>query len=123
MITKRAARIILKESSLSHEHLLRQLSWMSLKARCSMHLAFFVFKRVHNNAPDLFKEYFVKILHNYSTRRNSLDILVSEISSEKAKKGCYYFLAQVFNNLPLSMKETESLIIFKTIIKDFRESS
>ena len=28
----RAARIILKESSLSHEPLLRQLSWMSLKA-------------------------------------------------------------------------------------------
>ena len=48
----RAARIILKESSLSHEHLLRQLSWMSLKARSNMHIVTFVFKCVYNNAPD-----------------------------------------------------------------------
>ena len=73
---------------------------------------------------DLFKEYFVKISHNYSTRRNGLDILVPKVSTEKAKKGCYYFGAQVFNNLPSRMKETESLLIFKTIIKDiFSESS
>ena len=37
----RAARIILKDSSLSHEHLLRQLSWMSLKERCNMHIVTF----------------------------------------------------------------------------------
>ena len=54
----RAARIILKDSSLSHEHLLGQLSWMSLKARCNMHIVTFVLKCVHNNAPDLIKEYF-----------------------------------------------------------------
>ena len=27
--------------------------------------------------------------------------------------------AQVFNNLPSSIKETESLLIFKTLVKDF----
>ena len=115
----RAARIILKDSSLSHEHLLRQLSWMSLKARCNMHIVTFVFKCVHNIAPDLFKEYFVRTFHNYSTRRNGLDIFVPKVSTESAKKGCYFFGAQVFNNLPSSMKETESLLIFKTLVKDF----
>ena len=35
------------------------------------------------------------------------------------KKGSYYFGPQVFNNLPSSKKETESPIIFKTMIKDF----
>ena len=115
----RAARIILKESSLSHEHLLRQLSWMSLKARSNMHIVTFVFKCVRNNAPDLFMDYFVKTSHNYSTRRNGLDILVPKVSTETAKKGCYYLGAQVFNILPSRMKETESLLIFKTIINDF----
>ena len=47
--------------------------------------------------------------------------LVLEIT---AKKGCYYFGAQVFNNLPSSIKETESLFISNTIIKDiFSENS
>ena len=66
----------------------------------------FVFKCVHNIAPDLFKEYFVRTFHNYSIRRNGLDIFVSKVSTESAKKGCYFFGAQVFNNLPSSIKET-----------------
>ena len=41
------------------------------------------------------------------------------MSTECAKKGCYYFGVQVFNNLPSSMKEAESLLIFKTMIKNF----
>jgi len=59
----RVAKIILKDSSLSHEHLLRQLSWTSLKARCNIDIVTFVFKCVHNNAPDLFKEYFAQLFH------------------------------------------------------------
>lgn len=37
-------------------------------------------KCVNNNAPDLLKEYFVKTLHNYSTKHNDLDILVPKVS-------------------------------------------
>ena len=88
-----------------------------------MHIVTFVFKCVHNNAPDLFKEYFVKTSHDHFTRRNGLDILVPKVSTETAKKGCYYFSAQVFSNLPSSMSVTESLLIFKTMIKDFFSES
>ena len=83
-----------------------------------MHTINFVFKCVHNNVPDLFKEYFVKTWQNYTIRRNGLDIIVPKISTETTKKGCYFYGAQVFNNLPSSMKETESLLILKTLIKD-----
>ena len=62
---------------------------------------------------------FVETSHNYSTRHNDRDIIVPKVSTETAKKSCYFFGAQVFNNLPLSMKETESPLIFKTLIKDF----
>jgi len=41
-----------------------------------MHIVTFVSKYVHNNAPDLFKEYFVKTSHNYSTKRNGDDVLL-----------------------------------------------
>ena len=82
-----------------------------------MHIVAFVFRCVHNIAPDLFKEYFVRTFHNYSTRRNGLDIFVPKVSTESAKKGCYFF--GVFNNLQSSMKETESLLSFKTLVKDF----
>ena len=60
---------------------------MSLKARCNMHIVTFVFKCVHNNAPDLFKECFVKTSHNYSARHNGLDIVVPKVSTETTKKG------------------------------------
>ena len=58
-------------------------------------------------------------LHNYSTKHNGLDMVVPKVSTVTAKKGCYFFGAQIFNNLPSSMKETKSLFIFKTLIKDF----
>ena len=67
-----------------------------------------------------FKEYFVKTSHNYSTRRNGLDIIVQKVSTETAKKGSYFLGAQVFNNLPSSMKETKSLFfIFKHCLRTF----
>ena len=82
----RVARIILKDSSLSHEHLLRQLSWMSLKARCNMHIVTFVFKCVRNIAPDLFKDYFVKTSHDYFTRRKGLDIFIPRFQLNLQRK-------------------------------------
>ena len=53
-------------------------------------------------------EYFVKTSRSYFTRRNGVNISVPEVSTETAKISCDYFGAQVFNNLPSSMKETES---------------
>lgn len=115
----RAARIVLKEICLSHDQLLRQLGWMSLKTGSTMHISTFVFKCVNNIAPEMFKEYFVKLSHNYFTRRNGLDLLVPIVHTESAKKGCFYSGAQAFNNLPPNLKELESLLMFKTKLKDF----
>jgi len=84
-----------------------------------MHIVTFVFKCVRNIAPDLFKDYFVKTFHDYFTRREGLDIFIPKVSTESAKKGRYFFGAQVFNNLPSSIKETEPHLILKTLIKDF----
>ena len=82
---------------------------MSLKARSNMHIVTFELKCVNYSAPALFKEYFVKTSHNYSTRPTGFHIFVPKVSTETAKKGCYFFGAQVFSNVPSSMKETKSL--------------
>ena len=69
----RAARIVLKESNLSHDQLLCEFSWKSIKARCTMPKVIFVFKcRLHSIAPDLFRDYFIRSSHNYNTRRNGV---------------------------------------------------
>ena len=65
---------------------------MSLKSRSIMHNVTSVFKRVHNNAPDLLRNYFIKSSHNYSTRLNGLDLLISKVCTESAKKGTFYSL-------------------------------
>ena len=100
----RAARIVLKDSNLSHHQLLRQLSWKSLKARSTMHNLTFVFKCLHNIAPDLFKCYFIKSSHVHSTRRNGLDILIPKVRTESTKKGTFSTGAQDFNNLPAHLR-------------------
>ena len=95
----RAARIVLKDSNLSHHQLLRRLSW-KLKARSTMHNSTFVFKCLHDIAPDLFKCYFIKSSLVYSTRCNGLDILIPKVRTESTKKGTFCTGAQDLNNLP-----------------------
>ena len=73
---------------------------MSLKSHSTMHNVCFVFKCVHDNAPDMFREYFIKSSHSYSTRCNGLDLLIPKVCTESAKKGCFNSGAQAFNNLP-----------------------
>ena len=76
-------------------------------------------KDVNRNALNLRQgvicQNFAQLFH---FRRNGLEI-VPKVSTETAAKGCYFFGAQDFNNLPSSMNETESLLILKTLIEDF----
>ena len=81
-----------------------------------MHNLTFVFKCLHNIAPDLFKNYFIRSSHVYSTRRNGLHILIPKVRTESAKNGTFYTGAQAFNNLPPHLKEVYSIVIFKTLL-------
>ena len=83
-----------------------------------MHNLTFVFKCFHHIAPDLFKSYFIKSLHVYSTWRNGLGILIPKVHTQSAKKGTFYTGAQTFNNLPLHRKEVDSTVIFTTQLND-----
>ena len=71
-----------------------------------------------NFAPDLFKSYFIKSSHIYSTRINGLDILIPEVSTESAKNGTFYTGAQAFNNLPPHLEQVDSTVIFKNWLND-----
>ena len=71
-----------------------------------------------HGAPDLFRDYFIKSSHNYSTRRKGLDLVIPKVRTESAKNGCFYLGAQAFNNLPPHLKEVKSLVVFKTKLKD-----
>ena len=81
-----------------------------------MHNLTFVFKCLHNIAPGLFKNYFIRSSHVYSTRRNGLDILIPKVRTESAKNETFYTGAQAFNNLPPHLKEVYSIVIFKTLL-------
>ena len=83
-----------------------------------MHDLTFVFKCLHNIAPDLFKSYFIKSSHVYSTRRNGLDILIPKVRTKSAKKGTFYTGAQAFNNLSPHLKEVDSIVFLKTQLND-----
>ena len=52
------------------------------------------------------------------SRRNGLDLLIPRVRTVSAEKGSFYSGAQAFNNLPPFLKGVESLVVFKTKLKD-----
>ena len=52
----------------------------------------------------------MKSSHNYSIRRNGLDLLLPKVHKETAKKGCFYSGALAFNGLPSYLKEIWSIV-------------
>ena len=64
----RAAKIVLKEQSLSDEQLLQQMGWKTLYSRCMKHRLTFVFR--------IFKNYHSISGHSQATRRNGIDTIV-----------------------------------------------
>ena len=87
-----------------------------------MHIVTFVFKCVHNNAPDLFKEYFVKTSHNIPLGvMVSISLFQRYLLNLLRKAVTFSELRFLINYHRVKIKEIESLLIFKTLIKDFSD--
>jgi len=83
-----------------------------------MHKLIFTIKCIKGNAPDLFDNYFTYVRHNYNTRQNVFNVTVPKVDTEAAKKALYYSGAVSFNNMSRSLKEINSLLLFKSNLKD-----
>ena len=118
-LQKRAAKIILQDNSLDLKGLLNQLGWKSINARSSIHKLIFVFKCLNSLGPNFFHNCFSKSDHIHNTRRNGKDLIIPKVRTESARKSCFFSGATLYNSLPSSLKEVNSLLIFKSKLKEF----
>ena len=95
--------------------LVASLRWMNVKQRADYFTTILMFKCIRNTAPtylsdpiDMYND-----INERSTRRHPLNIHVPFVSSQIGMRSFAYNGAKLWNQLPSSVKETQSLQDFK----------
>ena len=122
-LLKRAARIILHKPLLtSSQEMFNELNWLSFRSRVNYMTAVLVYKVIHNLSPGYLMNLLTRHsdISTYNTRSASdLNLIVPKHSSEQFKRSFKYSSANIWNCLPLSIKESPSLNSFKIKCKQF----
>ena len=129
-LQNRAARVIanVKYENTDHAKLLKDLDWLNVRELIELDTASLMYKIENDLAPTHMKEMFVKTsdLHTYSTRSaTSGGFHLPHRKLNIGKASFSYRGAHVWNQLPVEIREAQSLENFKNSLKtsfkkDFR---
>ena len=121
-LQKRAARIITKQFdySVSSTVLFRELKWQLFENRRDYFLSILAYKCIYGLAPsrlcDEIEMYFER--HGINTRNyDSLNAVLPKPNSEIFKQSSKYAAVKVWNSLPTTTQNIQSLQSFKRIYK------
>ena len=98
-IEKTAHKIIFGSQQKSNYH-----GWRSVPSMRSIQSAFLVFECLNGTDPSVFNNYFRRLDHAKTTRRNSTDLWLPKVRTESGKRGIYYSGTNIFNALPGHIK-------------------
>ena len=114
-LQKRGARIILKRKirEISSEQLFKELGWLPPTERWTFYKCLQVFRCINGFCPSYLLNLFSRNsdVHNYNTRGRS-NINVSKISSKSGSRSFSYAAAELFNDLPNHVKNSDSIRSF-----------
>ena len=115
-LQNRAARIILKRNTSKDAFGLLNWVWfvkLNLNWRRKMHKCILVYKWINNMVPEYLCSYFIRnsTFHSYNTRRH--DLHLPKPNRNLGKRTFRYSATICFNNLPVQIKDSTSLNIFK----------
>ena len=98
--------------------LFKQLGILNLNGIYEFMIATFMFKFRENSLPDIFTEMFTinRRIHSYSTRQAD-DYHVPDGHLELKRRAVSVRGAQIWNNTPTDIKNSNSLSIFKYALK------
>ena len=113
-LQNRAARVVLKsDNSLSSESALTQLNWSPLAQRRRFHFAIMLYKCLNNQTEGIDFDLIRHMdMHSYNTRRKE-DFVLPKPKSNQLKKSFKYSATQIWNSLPVSLRNSKTLDIFK----------
>lgn len=107
---RRSAKIVLGAKSSDAEG---KLKWLPLSRRRDLHIVNYTFKCLKGQVPDFMKDYFMISQTRYNTKRNGKDLKLPRVKTEAARKAFYFNGARTFNDLPIHVKESNSIVLFK----------
>ena len=118
-LQNRAARIVLRRDS--SKDTFNVLGWVELETKRKRHKCTLVFKCLNNLVPKYLCNYFTRNcnVHSYNTRRNT-DLHLPKPNLSLAKRTFRYSGSALFNLLPRSIKNAESLSSFKVLINTYK---
>ena len=114
-IEKTAQKIIFWSQQQSNYH-----GWRSVPFMRSIQIALFVIECLSGTGQSFFNNYFRRLDHAKTTRRNSTDLWISKLE-RKVEKGIYYSGTKIFNALPVHIKTEKYRINFKSALKEHFE--
>ena len=121
VMQRKAIRIIVKAEYLAHaDPLFKKLRLLKISDIGQQQISIFIYKFLKNDLPANFQNYFCSTadIHPHYTRQSSgLHILYSKTNIRK--KSIKIAGPHFWNNLPLEVKQSNSLIIFKKHLKHY----
>ena len=123
-LQNRAARVIANISyeSADHNSLLCDYGWLNVRNLIRLDLGVFMYKTQKGLAPDVFYDLYHSVteLHSYNTRsayNGNLQIPLTNLRA--GDKAISVSGARIWNNIPKSVKQAQSLDVFKRELKEY----
>ena len=88
----------------------------------NMHTINLTFKCLKGSPPVFFKDYFKVFRTVHNTRGSGHNLLLPKVRTETARKSFYFNGSKLFNNIASEMKDSKSVVIFKTRILELYRS-
>ena len=116
---RRATMIVLKTNDSNAE---TDLKWLHLFMRRDMHTINLTFKCLKGSPPVFFKDYFKIFRTIHSMRGSGNNLLLPKVRTETARKSFHFNGSKLFNSIPSEVKDSKSVVIFKTRILELYRS-
>ena len=121
-IQNRAGRVILKVNPFSHTSTFQvhdTLKWDYLDTRQKRHLQIMVYKVVNDLCPEYMKEKLQVKRTNYCLRAQG-QLNLPKPQTNSCKRTFFYRGSDLYNSLPNSVRNAESLRTFNSLLGQFR---
>ena len=123
-LQNRAARVIANVSyeAADHSSLLCDYGWLNVRNLILLDLGIFIYKTQEGLAPDVFYDLYHSVteIHSYNTRSANKGNLQIPLTNLRAGGKAFSVSgARIWNNIPNSIKQAQSLYVFKRELKEY----
>ena len=115
-----AARIVFKSNKYDHiTPLLKELHWLPIEQRIKFKILVIIFKALNKLAPNYITDLLIPYKPSRSLRSSTKNLLTKPVFNLKSNSGRSFVLAAavLWNDLPQSIKDSQSVETFKQKLK------